>query len=181
MRSTETSTLSTPVDVWLYYIQYVEALEAYKATVMERAIRGEESSPIFRDWTVDKIRKNFERLNDELICWAILNFIATTEAIVRRDYLRRVRENKKQPLSRIYKELYRNKGKAVRLKDDLLLNWPKVTPSCKTVVNRFISEILPIRNWIAHGRYYKFQPKTMNVETIRTRIEELLNCGIIAN
>jgi hypothetical protein len=177
--SKKISTVS-PDDVWLHYDQLIEALEAYQFAVTERMRRGEEVSPIFHDWTIEAVKKNFERLDEELFCWVIMNIITSTEAIVRQDYLQRVAERRKDPLSRIYRALYRTKGNAVRLKDDLLLEWPKVSPSCRVAVNRFI-EVLPIRHWIAHGRYYKLRGKLMDIETIRTRIEELLNCGIIAN
>jgi hypothetical protein len=158
MRTAEPSVPASPYDVWLQYLQLIEALEAYRVSTTEKASRGEEISPIFRDWTVIEIKKNFERLYDELVCWAIMSIIASTEAIVRQDYLQRVAERKKDSLSRIYRALYRTKGNVVRLKDDLLLEWPKVSPSCRVAVNRFI-EVLPIRHWIAHGRYYKLRGK----------------------
>src|SRR5580704_9474866 len=99
--SKKISTVS-PDDVWLHYDQLIEALEAHQVAVTNRILLGEENSPMFRNRNIEQIRENFERIEDELVCWAIMSIIASTEAIVRQDYLQRVAERKKDTLSRIY-------------------------------------------------------------------------------
>jgi hypothetical protein len=178
MRVAENFAVLSPDDVWHHYDQLVEALDAYRVAVMERMRSGDEIPAIFHNSSIEDVWENFELLGNELLCWSIMNSIANAEAIVQRDYLHRINKRKKDPLSRLYRAMY-SKSKLVRLKD-IILEWPKATPSCRPIVNRFI-DILRIRNWIAHGRYYTLRGKLMDIETIRTRIEELLNCGVIAN
>ncbi len=174
MTSTRSLIAPSLLEAWLQYNQLVDALECYQASVS----RGAAVSRGFRGLMDDEIIEHFELLKEELNAWGILSLIATAEAIIRRDYLRRVRERKKDSLSRYYRELERTKGKSVRLKDDLLHQWTSISPSTRGVVHRFF-EILPIRHWIAHGRYYVLRARQVEISAIYSRVEELLNCNIL--
>ena len=96
-----------------------------------------------------------EQIDDyrqELHCVAMLNLLAAAEATIRVDYWNRARKGRKDPVSRHFRDLYRNHGMEVRLKEEILDTWKRFSPGSRRAVGDF-AEALKLRNWLAHGRY----------------------------
>jgi hypothetical protein len=103
--------------------------------------------------TPKEVTVYFEGMRRELDSVTSLLALAEAEAVLRVDYLTRVQRREKDAVSRIYRELYKEKGASVRLDEDILATWVTQHGECKSVVSEFRA-ILNLRNWLAHGRYW---------------------------
>lgn len=82
-----------------------------------------------------------------------LTLLASIEAAFRVDFLDRVYQRKKDPLSRAYRRLYQDKGTRVSLVDDILPLWRDLTLSSPKLVGE-LRGAFNYRHWLAHGRYW---------------------------
>lgn len=103
--------------------------------------------------TEEEIAEYFEDTRRELDAAASLLALAEAEAVLRVDYLSRVQLKSKDPVSRTFRQLYRDKGESVRLDEDLLGTWTVHHSGCKSAVSEFRAA-LKLRHWLAHGRYW---------------------------
>lgn len=99
-----------------------------------------------------EVNESFENQRIELELLIMLALLATTEAILRIDYDRRVTNKLKDNLSKRYRDIQRERQEKVRLDEDILealkeeLNPP-------SVVSEF-RKALKLRHWLAHGRHW---------------------------
>jgi hypothetical protein len=103
--------------------------------------------------TKEEVTVYFEDARRELDAAASLLALAEAEAVLRVDYLSRVQRKAKDPVSRTYRELYKDKEASVRLDEDLLATWVTHHTECKSAVSEF-KAALNLRHWLAHGRYW---------------------------
>jgi hypothetical protein len=103
--------------------------------------------------TPDEVVRYFEDARGELEVATSLMVLAEAEAVLRVDYLSRVRRKGKDPLSRAFRELHKQKERRVALEQDLLDTWVAHHNDCKSVVSDFRGA-LSFRHWLAHGRYW---------------------------
>jgi len=82
-------------------------------------------------------------------CLAILSSV---EAALRVDYATRCSARLKDPLSRDFRELFKQYENRVSL-DDILQLWSKHYPELKREVGN-LRGALKLRHWLAHGRYW---------------------------
>ena len=68
-------------------------------------------------------------------------------------YLQRVYKRDKDPLSKSFRDLYREKENRARLDEDILELWKNHHPELKGVIGDF-KGALKLRHWLAHGRYW---------------------------
>jgi hypothetical protein len=103
--------------------------------------------------TKEEMASYFEDARSELDVAASLLALAEAEAVLRVDYLSRVQHKAKDPVSRAYREIYKDKEARARLDEDLLATWVDHHADCKSAVSEFRAA-LNLRNWLAHGRYW---------------------------
>jgi hypothetical protein len=80
-----------------------------------------------------------------------LAILSAVEAAIRIDYLLRATKRRKDPLSRAFRTVYREKRENARF-DDLLDLWVRHHPTLKNFVGE-LRAALHFRHWLAHGRY----------------------------
>jgi hypothetical protein len=103
--------------------------------------------------TPGEVARYFEDARGELEAATSLMVLAEAEAVLRVDDLSRVRRKAKDPLSRAFRELYKQRGDRVVLEQDLLDTWVAHQNDCRAVVSDFRGA-LNFRHWLAHGRYW---------------------------
>lgn len=105
-----------------------------------------------------EVQEYFDEVLDELDIETSFFLLASIEAEIRTDFLRRVYERRKDPVSRRFRETYKGVACAhdkakVRLEEDILDPWAQLEPEAR----QFIGDLkgaLKYRNWLAHGRYW---------------------------
>ena len=145
-------------DVWAYY----EALRAGIVRSADAATRSladgtSPQDPTLFGMSLDEVAAYFEGLLDEADKQASLFLIAAAEATLRVDFLERVYQRRRDPVSRVFRNVYktrRDHNKVnVRLEDDILDTWAAEVPGAKSHVGTF-KGALRFRHWLAHGRYW---------------------------
>jgi hypothetical protein len=111
----------------------------------------------------------------ELDFSSAMSVMSSVEAAVRKDYLTRVYNRWKDPLSRSMRDLHREKRDRAGLERDLLPQWGTTT----SIAGRLLSEVMQAfryRHWLAHGRYW--EPKfgrTYDYITVYGLAEEFID------
>ncbi|UQA62272.1 hypothetical protein [Polyangium aurulentum] len=143
----------------LWYEAVRAALDELEMKIRRAIVNGETVPERFLGKTEDEVRAVVDEERSELGHAASLMVLAAAEAALRVDYLGRVYEKRKDPLSRGFRELYktseqkRGRGTRVRLEEDLLEKWVERQPQAKAAVDDF-RKVLKYRHWLAHGRYW---------------------------
>jgi len=101
----------------------------------------------------DEFVTYFQSQIEELGRTMCLNLIAATEAKLRKDFLQRVYNRKRDNNSRALRTVYKNKGRYASLEADILDTWKNLEPSARDVIGEYKS-VLQMRHWLAHGRYW---------------------------
>jgi hypothetical protein len=86
-----------------------------------------------------------------------LAILAAVEATIRIDYQLRATRRYKDPRSREFRSIFKERRERARLDEDLLESWSRHSPSCKRLVGE-LRAALHFRHWLAHGRYWE-RPK----------------------
>lgn len=94
-----------------------------------------------------------DRSLKELDFTSSLSVLSSVEATIRLDYLKRVYERWRDPLSKKMREIYKGQENKARLVEDLLSAW-KATENVKQPVVSAVIAAFRYRNWLAHGRYW---------------------------
>jgi hypothetical protein len=144
-------------DVWRWY-------------EFQRAIVGEEKGRVFEEVglgialtqpryfgkTIEELEADFAYHLAELGHAVALLILASTEAALRVDFVKRVGQKKKDPVSRRFRQVHKRRKDRCRLEEDILDVW--VDQSSESGVKAAVSEFkgaLNYRHWLAHGRYWK--------------------------
>ena len=93
-----------------------------------------------------------ERLS-EIDVSSSLSLLSAIEAAFRIDYLQRCYQKKKDPLSRVFREIHKVKGSKTSLEDDILDSWKQNSSAPKEILGH-LKGALKFRHWLAHGRYW---------------------------
>jgi len=140
-------------EVMRWYRDVKEALGHYQRKIID-AIDAQGAVPIeFSGMTVEEVRAHIDDARGELDQAASLLLLAAAEAALRMDFLGRVHERRRDPVSRAFRELYKSKGHRVALEEELLEVWRDHEPPCRSSVGEFRGA-LKLRHWLAHGRYW---------------------------
>lgn len=113
-----------------------------------------------------------DRLN-ELELQAILSLMTSLEAIFQLDFHDRIEKRYKDPLSRHFRENYKN-PKRISFEKDIITGWENVYPGTKRYFQK-IRVILRYRHWLAHGRYWLINKQKTNFEELYELAESLQN------
>ena len=107
--------------------------------------------------SVDEVDDFFEERLKEADKQTCLFLVASAEAALRVDFLQRVYDRKKDPVSRAFRDTYKiacdRSRLKVRLEEDILDIWAERVPHTKGHVGDFRGA-LNYRHWLAHGRYW---------------------------
>jgi hypothetical protein len=139
--------------IWKWYQETEKALRAEKKRILDALISHGYIEEVFFGMTREDVDNYFEEHKRELDFLVCFDIISALEACLRLDYLCRVYERLKDPVSRKFRALYRQSGPRVRLSEDILDAWSEEYPSCKSVIGQFRGA-LHLRDWLAHGRYW---------------------------
>lgn len=104
----------------------------------------------YADAKVDEVR---DRSLAELSFTSSLSVLSSVEAAIRLDYLRRVYDRLRDPLSKSMKDLHKDKANKARLEDDLLVLWREKTDISVVLLGELVGAF-KYRHWLAHGRYW---------------------------
>ena len=88
---------------------------------------------------------------------AALVLLSGIEAAFHLDYRKRVEKRFKDPLSRAFRALSRDKGQNVKLDGDLFESWSVVSILHKRAIAN-LRIAFNFRHWMAHGRYWRPVP-----------------------
>jgi len=143
-------------DAWGHY-QTIRDSIVRTAGDTKRSISrdGGVSDPRFRGMTADEVEAVFYQTLEETDRQASLFLVASAEAVLSVDFLRRVKTRKKDPVSREFREIYKNTKtrRRLRLDEDILATWAKRVPGAKPSIAE-LRGALNYRHWLAHGRYW---------------------------
>jgi hypothetical protein len=138
-------------DIWRWH---EFSLRSY-AKLESRILAGEIIDDEFLLLRPDEARARIDEHRKSLGYLTSLDLITAVEGALREDFAERVRLRKKDDLSRAYRELERQFGKKARLES--------ILDALKTVyVTEFkavgeFKGLLDLRDWLAHGRYWKMK------------------------
>ncbi len=143
------------IRIWEWYEETEQAINLYQQEVINGLISGKRVSETFSSMTRKEVKQYFSDHKKELEHVISLNIIASTEASLRVDYLRRALRGKikKNKIDKKFQELYHQKGTRASLRDEILETWKEVHPDCADAIGDFRGA-LNVRDWLAHGRYW---------------------------
>ena len=104
------------------------------------------------------LRMQFTLARKHLEFVAMLHLLSTTEALLRLAFKDLSRRQRKPKISRRFRRIRRERGKKIRLTEDILDTWIDVYPETARSIRDF-KGVVPLRDWLAHGRYWN--PKNL--------------------
>ena len=132
----------------------VTGLGLYEVQVLTAATSGPPGLARFFGMTAHQITSYFDARKDETDNHASFALLASTEAILRTDYARRVRARGKDAVSRAFRTINKEQREKVSLDAHILQTWVDHHPACSAYVAAFRGT-LKLRNWLAHGGYWR--------------------------
>ena len=81
-----------------------------------------------------------------------MSILAALEATFRMDFLQRCYKRRKDTLSRSFRELHRQRGQYVPLKD-IFSQWQSYPNVSRSIISD-LERAFKYRHWLAHGRYW---------------------------
>lgn len=114
---------------------------------------GESSfNPRFASYEPAELDEELAARLAELEFSSVFTVLSAVEAAFRIDYLLRCDLKKKDPISTMFRTIYRKKQERARLDDDILGVWKAhIEGSAKLIGD--LRGAFKFRNWLAHGRY----------------------------
>lgn len=115
----------------------------------------ETASHLMRFWgyAPGEIRDELQERLDELDLSSSLAVLAAVEAFFRIDYLQRCYRRRKDPVSRAFRTIYKDKKQEASLDQDIFETWA-TEPSVPRWIIGELRGAFRFRHWLAHGRYW---------------------------
>lgn len=107
----------------------------------------------FFGYTGDEATAEMESRVAELDATCTFTLLADLEATFKIDYLQRCYQRKRDPISKSFRQTYKQKGASISLGRDLLPIWRSYRPELKFLIGTILGAF-NYRDWIAHGRYW---------------------------
>jgi hypothetical protein len=145
-------------EVWNWYEFQRALIGEEKSRVLDAFALG--ASPIASRYfgrTAEELEDVFAYQLLELSRLTMFGLLASTEAALRVDFVDRVKNKRKDKVSRRFREIFglrREKLRKIRLDEDILDAWKEHRPETKGAVGDF-KGTLKLRDWLAHGRYWR--------------------------
>jgi hypothetical protein len=83
-----------------------------------------------------------------------LTVLASVEAAFRIDYLKRCYRKGKDPVSRAFRDIYKDKKQHASLEDEIFEAWINNSSESRPIIGE-LRGAFKFRHWLAHGRYWK--------------------------
>lgn len=133
----------------------------------------------FIGMTSDELKMEKQFLLDELEIWAVFMVLCYIESLFRIDFILRCENKNKwasENLSLYYKKHHQSNKRYYQysLKDVIFAGWKESFPEENCLINQ-LSQAFEYRNWIAHGRYWKFKdnPNKYTYDYVKTIAEKI--------
>src|SRR5271165_5291013 len=107
----------------------------------------------YRDKSPADLRAEFALARRHLELVAMLHLLSTSEALLRLAFRDLWKHQRKPAISRQFRRIKRERGKKIRLMEDILDTWIAVYPETARSIREF-KGVVPLRDWLAHGRYW---------------------------
>jgi hypothetical protein len=107
----------------------------------------------YRDQSIEELRQQFASARKHLRYAAMLHLLTTTEALLRLGFEDLSRRKTKPAIFRRFRQIERDRREKIRLEEDILDTWIEVYPETARSIREF-KRVLPLRDWLAHGRYW---------------------------
>jgi hypothetical protein len=141
-------------EIRMYHFDIDEALKTY----FNPKNLDLKNNPEYIQYTHDELIVIREKRREELRTSCCFNILAALEASFRIDFRLRCEKKTKDPLSKKFFIIFKNKKNLVHLEQDILECWQDFFEETNNTHNkRIISELksaLKFRHWLAHGRYW---------------------------
>jgi hypothetical protein len=136
------------VEIAEYHNDAVDSLTLFLQPLQQ------EKNPRFLGYSFVEFKELLLGRIEETDLRSSLATLAAVEAALRVDYLLRVTQRGKDPLSRAFRAIYKKKGESAQFEQDILDLWTTHHPGLKKLVGELRSA-LHFRHWLAHGRYWE--------------------------
>ena len=105
----------------------------------------------------------------------MLHMLTTAEALVRLEFDDLSKRRTKPKISRRFRRIGRERGRKIRLNQDILDTWIEVYPETTRSIRQF-KDVLRLRDWLAHGRYWNLKiGRLYEVNDVFDIASEMLN------
>jgi hypothetical protein len=131
---------------------YLDQVEALEHLLRGRAIVSADPNSRFHGLSDADVQDRLGQDRDELDRWAVLMLVASLEAALRTDALRRIEGRTKDDVRKPLRDLHKDHEGRVRL-DDILGIWDAHVVVAPTVKQN-LRTLLKHRHWLAHGRHW---------------------------
>jgi hypothetical protein len=136
----------------------IEALIDQRASVLHAIRDGSAIAPRFAGMTEDDVEDYFDAHRRELDRLTVFKLVVSTEATIRDDYARRVRDKGNHPLSKAYQAWHKTLSFVKQRRPDLdesgILDVLKNAHVMDNhIIGRYRESLRP-RHWVGHGRYW---------------------------
>jgi hypothetical protein len=118
---------------------------------LPQLLSGDFIPEIYRDESLDELRKQFASARKHLRYAAMLHLLTTAEALLRLDFEHLSKRKTKPVIFRRFRKIGRERGEKIRLEEDILDTWIEVYPETARSIREF-KGVVPLRDWLAHGR-----------------------------
>ena len=133
-------------DIALYYSDSETALRLFFSN------RNDKFTDRFANYTSDEVFNELNNRVDELNHTSSLSLLAAIEAFFYIDYLHRNYKRLKDPISKQFKEIHKDKKSNPSLQEDILAAWENNFNNFSNIISE-LKGAFKYRHWLAHGRY----------------------------
>jgi hypothetical protein len=142
-------------DVLDYYHLTKEAVLIYKENIRKGIYSTSNSNVpnIFIGMNLEELEEYFRLQLEELEKSVCFSLLSSVEAKLRVDFLKRVYNRDKDDISRVFRQIHKEKGTKISLEEDILENWKLFNQDAKHYIGAYRGA-LNYRHWLAHGRYW---------------------------
>ncbi len=130
----------------------------------------------FDGYTAEDLISELRIRIDELNHTSSLSLLSAIEAAFRIDYLQRNYKKRKDPLSRDFRAIYRQKNLRASLEEDIFDTWKANANGASQIISD-LKGAFKYRHWLAHGRYWepKFGRPRYDYDTVYEMTEIVFN------
>ncbi|MFA6220945.1 MAG: hypothetical protein WC647_01385 [Desulfomonilaceae bacterium] len=107
----------------------------------------------FAGCSATELESELQACLEEIDRTSTLSVLSAIEAIFRIDYLERCYTKKKDPISRVFRQLYKEEGPRVSFEKHILSVWEREATGASIIIAR-LKNVFKYRHWLAHGRYW---------------------------
>jgi hypothetical protein len=120
---------------------------------MPQLLLGDSIPERYRDQSLGELRDWFASARRHLLYAAMLHLLTTTEALLRLAFEDLSKRQTKPAIFRRFRKIERERGKKIRLEEDILDTWIEVYQETARSIREF-KGVVPLRDWLAHGRWW---------------------------